>query len=266
MDDDIFDNVDDSRYTRSLHSMPVLEEVTEEESPLHSESSARKENASLTANEILNEAQPSWIELKPSPSATTFMTPRRSNDEWSYSEECQNTSDNLTSSWLGMKGFSSFQKKYKNGAKYQSMEENSSAPNERKTLPNTTKGSWKNAMLRVETCSTSSQAEKNDSPKDLESGSTSGASQSLRDKFAFSRGDYLLSDGDEGSLSNKAKAPFCFRRREWIVAIVLVSVGVIVGVTSFFIMHRIFINEDEDRENGLTEEWTMVGSRAHMHA
>ncbi|VEU39586.1 unnamed protein product [Pseudo-nitzschia multistriata] len=114
--DDICDNIDDSRYTRSLHSMPVLEEVTEdEESPKHThlptldseselESPPSQEgshrstySASNTTtnhnrgakvsnrdgssrNDEAAEAAATWLELRPSPSATATMTPRRTND------------------------------------------------------------------------------------------------------------------------------------------------------------------------------------------
>ena len=288
MDDDICDKLDDSRYTRSLHSMPVLEEVTEEESPVHSESTLFKDQAqtlreeqpswidfedqveeqpswidfeeqeiSLTPKETPKEKEPTWIELKQSPSATTFMTPRRSNDDGSYGEEVSTTSDNLTSSWLGLKGLA----KFKNGAKYQSMENSTSASSNftgKTFAQECKKGSWKNTMLRVETCSTSSQTERTDSPKDVESGGTGSTKRALRGKRPSYRGGYQLSDSDQDPPQNKTQVSCCFRRREWIVAFVLVLIGVTVGVASFFIMHTFFIDDVEDREKERTEEWTMV--------
>ena len=255
MDDDICDNIDDSRYTRSLHSMPVLEEVTEEESPLHSGNNIlhSKTVSSSSMATPKGETSPTWLELKESPSGTTTMTPRRTNDDAFMGT----TSDNLTSRWLGL----SSHKKKKNGTKYQSMESSASKVAEKKFREQKTP-SRKQIMLRVETCSTGSQSENAESSNDLEAGvsSSNGFGRTLCCRKGSPSNGYIISSDDEIPLREKTNKKGCrCRRRDWIAIISFVLIGITVGVASYFGMRKIFVKEgDKDRQEELTKEWTMV--------
>jgi hypothetical protein len=264
LDDDICDNLDNSRYTRSLHNMPVLEEVTEEESPLHAESIVGTEGSS-TPKEVKNE--PTWLELRQSPSAITTMTPRRSNDE--TRDDDRGSRDKGASGWQKLSGLASCKpshKKAKHGGKYQCMDNTSSSMVEEKAFLDT-KSSRGNNVLRVETCSTGSQSENDDfsdNAKDLEVGGSSsrksiGRNLCGRKRTPNSEDYHSWSDGKP--LGTNTSRRCCFRRRDWIAVIVFVLIGITVGITSFLVMHNIFIEEGEnDREEGRTEEWMTIES------
>ncbi len=258
MDDDICDNVDDSRYTRSLHSMPVLEEVTEEESPLHSDNAVRVKTSSSSPKEV--NTSPTWLELQKSPSATTTMTPRRTNDEENGEEF--GTSADLAAGWLGLKGFGSH-KKNNIGSKYQSIDGSKIRSNPyssgSKKSPRDTRSPRNNIILQVETCSTGSHAENDDFSNDVETGGNNGIGKGLCCRKSKSSEGYLNFTPSNGNRSpKKNKKSCCFRRRDWIAALLIVLIGITVGVVTYFVMDKILVEGDEDRQKGRTEELTMT--------
>lgn len=270
LDDDICDNLDNSRYTRSLHSMPVLEEVTEEESPLHAESIVGTKGLS-TPKDVKNKNEPTWFELKKSPSAITTMTPRRSNDETrdddrGSTKDSGSTKDKGISGWQKLSGLASAckpsRKKAKNGGKYAYMDNTSRSTDVGKPILDT-KSSRGNVVLRVETCSTGSHSEKGDfcdNAKDLEVGG-SITSSSIGRAMCYSfrsctrnSEDYVSWSDGKAFGANKSRH-CCFRRRYWIAAIVVVLIGITVGITSFLVMHNIFIKEGENEDTAAKDSF-----------
>ena len=269
LDDDICDNLDNSRYTRSLHSMPVLEEVTEEESPLHAESIVGTKGLS-TPKDVKHKNEPTWLELKKSPSATTTMTPGRSNDETRDDDRASTvTQDKGTSGWQKLSGLVSAckpsRKKAKHGGKYACMDGTSTSTDEKQSILDT-KSSRGNVMLRVETCSTGSHSEKgdfSDNANDLEvGGSITSSSIGRAMCYSFRSRTPNSEDWSDGKAFEANKSRHCcIRRRYWIAAIVFVLIAITVGISSFLIMHNIFIKEGaSDQEEGQIEEWMTEGS------
>lgn len=258
MDDDICDNIDDSRYTRSLHSMPVLEEVTEEESPLHMDSTDDRQ-ASSAPKEV--KVEPSWLELQKSPSATRTMTPRRTNDKENGEEF--GTSDDFTSDWIGLKGFGSHKKKMKIGTKYQSMDgikvrSNSGRAVSKMNLRDS-RSPQNNVILQVETCSTGSHSDTDKFLNDVEAAESSIVRKGLCCRKKSSSNGYLnFASGNGNRPRKKSKQTSCFGRRELLAAIIVILIGITVGITTYFVLDKFYVEGEEDRKKERTEEWTLT--------
>ena len=288
MDDDICDNLDHSRYTRSLHSMPVLEEVTEEESPLHASAPTTPEEGGdprsewtgrpngpdpglAVDTENLRE-EPTWLELRPSPSSFVAMTPRRTKDEHRDRRDGGTTQPAHRGRyriWRKLRGLVSSSRVPGRDELYHDID---SAVSDRgpagnpPAIPdhNSDKDSKDSILLRVETVSTGSQSEgegiENVLGDDLETGGGADDDNG-NDRDGTSR---KHPPPETKTTTTKGGTPCCaFRRRDWMIAVVFVLIGLTLGIASFFVMNRIFSvtpgvdgGQQQQREEGRTEAWT----------
>jgi hypothetical protein len=272
LDDDICDNLDHSRYTRSLHSMPVLEEVTEEESPLHAESTAKlnasevpSSSSSSTptgASASSKDGEPTWLELRQSPSATTTMTPPRTNDKRREDEDkdAKNKKKNSTPRWLKLG------RKSKNGSKYYHSIDGTPNGIVENVAVRDAQPTRDDVVLRVETCSTGSHSEFDDSSSHLAIDLEAARSKDMR-RALCGKGDLPEKEDNNNNFRTSVKPhrasekkPCCFRRREWMIAIFFVLIGVTVGVASFFLFHHFFIGRGHDRKEEKIEDLMTEGS------